>query len=114
MLALEEWIAQSDDELEIWASVTVGFDSEKELAVKLEFVDYEDEEKSSFVFAFVSFNDAYDLAKRLNVRLTELPKAIKRQCGRSSTTLLPSQVEKCFKEVLDFLINCGIQYKLKN
>ena len=35
MLALEEWISQSDDDLEIWASVSVGFDSEKKLAVKL-------------------------------------------------------------------------------
>lgn len=112
MLALEEWIAQSDDDLEIWASVTVGFDSEKELAVKLEFVDYEDEENNSLVFAFVSFDDAYDMAKRLNVRLTELPKAIKRQCGRSSTTLVPSQVKACFKEVLDFIVGCGVNYKL--
>ena len=39
MLALEEWIAQSDDDLEVWASVSVGFDSEKELAVKLEYIE---------------------------------------------------------------------------
>lgn len=112
MLALEEWIAQSDDDLEIWASVTVGFDDEKELAVKLECIDYEEEEHNSLVFAFVSFDDAYAMAKRLNVRLTELPQAIRNRCGYSSTTMLPSQVERCFREVLDFIVSCGASYKL--
>lgn len=112
MLVLEEWIAQSDDDLEIWASVTVGFDSEKELAVKLECIDYEDEMRNRLVFAFVSFEDAYHMAKRLNVRLTALPRAIKNRCGNDSSTLVPSQVEKCFREVLDFIVSCGACYKL--
>ena len=112
MLILEEWIAQSDDDLEIWASVTVGFDSEKELAVKLECIDYEEKGRNSLVVAFVTFEDAYDMAKQLNVRLTELPLAIKKRCGYSSTALLPSQVETCFKEVLDFIVSCGVYYNL--
>lgn len=112
MLALEEWIAQSDDELEVWASVSVGFDSEKELAVKLEYIDYEEKGRNSLVFAFVSFDDAYELAKRLNVRLTALPSAINRRCGNTSTRLLPTQVEACFKEVLNFIVSCGVSYKL--
>lgn len=112
MLALEEWIAQSDDDLEIWASVTVGFDGEKELAVKWEYIDYEEEEHNKLVVAFVTFEDAYDMAKRLNVRLTELPLAIKKRCGYSSNTLVPSQVEACFKEVLDFIVSCDVRYNL--
>lgn len=112
MLALEEWIAQSDDDLEIWASVTVGFDDEKKLAVKLEYIDYEEEGRNRTVFAFVSSGDAYDMARHLNVRLTALPMEIKKRCGYNSTTLVPSQVEKCFKEVLSFIVSCGVGYKL--
>ena len=55
MLVFEEWIAQSDDDFEIWASVRVGFDSEKELAVKLEYIDYEKKGRHNFIFAFVTF-----------------------------------------------------------
>ena len=52
------------------------------------------------------------MTKQLNIRLTELPLAIKKRCGYSSTTLLPSQVETCFKEVLDFIVSCGVYYNL--
>ena len=112
MLVLEEWISQSDDDLEIWASVSVGFDSEKKLAVKLEYIDYEDESNNKLVCAFVSFEDAYNMAKLLNVRLTELPRVVRERCGRRSATMVPSQVESCFREVLDFIVSYGIRYKL--
>ena len=112
MLALEEWIAESDDELEIWASVTVGFEDDKKLAVKLEYIDYGEEGHNRILLALVTFEDAYNMSKHLNVRLTELPLAIKERCGYRSATLRPSQMETCFKEVLDFFVSCGVNYKL--
>ena len=111
MLALEEWIAKSDDDLEIWASVTVGFDDDKNLVVKYEYVDYEEDTNNSETIAFVSLEDAYKMARRLNVQLTALPATIKKRCGYRSDQLVPSQVKASFKEVLNYIISCGVSYK---
>lgn len=113
MLALEEWIAQSDDDLEIWASVTVGFDDGKNLVVKLEYIDYDSKEYSYNRYAIVPLRSAYRLAEKLRVSLTALPSALKKRYGcRLSNSLVPSDIVFCFKEILDIINSYGIRYKI--
>lgn len=113
MLALEEWIAQSDDDLEIWASVTVGFDDGKNLIVKLEYIDYDKKEYSYNRYAIVTLRSACQLAEKLRVSLTALPSALKKRYGCClSDFLVPSDIVTCFKEVLDFMNDYGIRYKI--
>ena len=113
MLALEEWIAQSDDDLEIWASVTVGFDDDKNLVVKLEYIDYVENDNDYELKALIGLQDASRLSDKLDVRLTALPLAIKQRYVSHSNVLVPSQVEARFKSILKFITGYGIRYRLK-
>ncbi len=45
ILVLEEFIASSDDDMEIHASVAAGFDTRKNLVVRLKYTDYDFPEK---------------------------------------------------------------------
>lgn len=113
MLALEEWIAESDDDLEIWASVTVGFDDDKNFIVMYEYVDYEEESNNYVLKALIGLQDASRLSDKLDVRLTALPLAIKERYINHSSVLVPSQVEARFKSILKFITGYGIRYRLK-
>ena len=113
MLTLEEWIAQSDDDLEIWASVSVGFDDDKNLVVKLEYIDYEESDNDYELKALIGLQDASRLSDKLDVRLTALPLAIKKLYVSNSNVLVPSQVEARFNSILKFITGYGIRYRLE-
>jgi hypothetical protein len=53
------------------------------------------------------------MADYLKVRLTSLPQEILERFGDSSDIAVPSEVEAVFKEILDFIIACGVRYRLK-
>ena len=71
-LTEEELLVESDEDLEIGASLSVGLDDRNRMVVQLEYVYYDDH--------------------------PVLPP--------------PSYVKGQFKEVLDFLIDCGARYRL--
>ena len=113
MFALEEWIAESDDDLEIWASVKTGFDDGKNLVVSYEYVDYEESSNDYEVKALIHLQDASRLSDKLDVRLTALPLAIKERYVSKSGVLVPSQVEARFNSILKFITGYGIRYRLE-
>ena len=107
ILVLEEFIASSDDDMEIHASVAAGFDTRKSLVVRLKYTDY-DFRKNSYT------QEAWLLSKTLGTRLTNIPKLLSEKFGdQTSTQLLPSDVEDIFKDILDFIIDSGGHYKIK-
>ena len=56
----------------------------------------------------------FGMADYLKERLTSLPQEILERFGDSSDIVVPSEVEAVFKEILDFIIACGVRYQLKN
>ena len=112
MLLLEELIIDSDGDMPIDSGIVAGFDDDKNFAVVLDYTDYETGYNRK-TWAVVEKEDALAMADYLKVRLTSLPQEILERFGDSSNIAVPSEVEAVFKEILDFIIACGVRYRLK-
>lgn len=112
MLLLEEIIVESNGDLETVSTVVVGFDDDKNFVVELETNDYESRRGNQRLWAVVEKEDALMLADYLNVKLTALPKVFDEKFGEPGVFVL-SYVEARFKEILDFILDCGIHYQFK-
>ena len=53
------------------------------------------------------------MSKYLKATSEDLPEIIYDECGDSSGISVPSEVEATFKKILDFILDCGVRYKLK-
>ncbi len=113
MLTLEEVIIESDDDLAIWSSIVVGFDISKNLVIRLEHIDYEAHENDYTLAAAIEKDDAFRMACFLHVKLTYLPRFLFEKFGTNFPLSVPSEVERLFKSMLDFVLDCGEHYKLK-
>lgn len=112
MLALEEVIIESHDDFEIWSSVVVGFDTSKNLVVRLDCIDYKENGSGVRQDAVVGKEDAFALSCRWHTKLTGLPHFIYSRFGDGSNLSVPSEVEGLFKEILDFILDSGGRYVL--
>lgn len=115
MLVLDRIIVGSDEDLEICVDIVVGFDDNKDFVVELYEVDYTIcNGRERRVWAVVEKNDAVTMADFLKVRLTSLPEAFDDRFGEESTVMTPSYVKALFKDILEFILDCHVQYKLKS
>ena len=112
MLLLEELIMDSDGDMLIGSGIVAGFDDEKNFAVVLDYTDYETGYNRK-TWAVVEKEDALAMADYLKVLLTSLPQEIFERFGDLSDIAVPSEGEAVFKEILDFIIACGVRYQLK-
>ncbi len=112
MLLLEELIIDSDGDMQFGSGIVAGFDDEKNFAVVLDYTDYETGYNRK-TWAVVEKEDALVMADYLKVRLTLLPQEIRERFGDSSDIAVPSEVEALFKDILDFILSCGVRYQLK-
>lgn len=114
MLALEELLIETDEDLPILAVVFVGFNDNGCLVLKYEFVNYEVPSESYTKYAVVEKEDAYTLAKKVNVSLIQLPAYIFERYGvRPLCQAVNSEALALFKEILGFFVFYGIKYQLK-
>lgn len=108
-----EEIASSDDDMPIWSSVEVGFDDYKNLVVHLDYVDYENHKYDQDVYATVDRDETFAMAEYLKINPVDLPKAIYNELGNDENYLLvPSDIEKIFQDILEFILDCGVHYRL--
>ena len=63
--------------------------------------------------AIVDEEDGKVMARHLNVSYADLPQALYDEFGDTTGVLVPSEVEYIFKNVLDYILDCGTKYKLK-
>ena len=115
-LVLEETIALSDDDLEVWATLVSGFDTNKNLVVRFDYYrDYDAGDSGYSLIAKVNKEEAYQMSSVLHAPLTRLPSVLREEFAEESNSLslAPSEVECLFKKVLDFILDCGVHYKLE-
>ena len=114
-LLFERHIASSDDDLEIGADITVGFNDDKNFVIILAPWDYAGVGANRWCQAIVEKEEALVLASKLRVNLTELPDTFQSKFNNShlSDMMVTWEVEAIFKEILDFLLKYNIKYKLE-
>ena len=108
---------ESDDDLEIWSSLEIGFDYRDALIVRLDFADYDDHTRDNVLYAVVDADEVPIMVDHLRkvdvVPTADLPKAIAERCAGHPVPVPPSYVRSAFKEVLDCIIDCGARYRLR-
>ena len=113
MLTFEEVIVESNDDLEIWSSIVVGFDIFGNFVIRLDHIDYAEHEHDSRLEAIINKSNARQISDFLHVKLTNLPSLISEKFGETSNLYVPSEVENLFGEILDFILDNGGHYELK-
>lgn len=114
MLALEDVIAISDDDLEIWSTLVVGFDFDKNLIIQFDYDrDYDLEDLGYRLLAKIDKEDAFQISSALHIPLVKLPSFFRKEFGESSNLLVPSEIECIFQKILDFVLDFGAHYKLE-
>ena len=107
MSTLEEiTIAMSHEDFDTWSTLTVGFNYTKSLVICLTFYDYK--------------NVQCDNRKRRSngyvgttqCKINRLTQTICKHCGDTSYVFVPSHVEELFKDVLNFILDCGAHYRI--
>lgn len=111
--ALTEVIVESNDDLEIWSSIVVGFDYDKSLVVELEYINYDDHAEDYVHKAIIDKMAAFLLAQQLRVALTDLPNALQKRFAVNHNAYVPSQVKALFYEILAFLKENRVVYEMK-
>lgn len=112
MLSLKQVIVESNDDLEIWSSITVWESPRQELVVQLEFIDYDDRDRDSKTFATLDRDETALLAECLHIAAEALPQALFDRFGDTSNSAVPSEVEALFQEILNFVLDHGARYRL--
>ena len=111
MSTLEEiTIAMSHEDFDTWSTLTVGFNYTKSLVICLTFYDYKNVQHHTY--AIIEKDEAMAMSEHLDVKLTDLPQTICKHCGDTSYVFVPSDVEELFKDVLDFILDCGAHYRI--
>lgn len=112
MLTSEETIIESDEDLEIVSTIEAGYDYRKNFVVKYYCINYEKRRKVIDYTATVDEEDATKMAKHLKVDYYDLPKVLYNEFGDCTGTTTLSGIEYVFKEILEFILDCGVKYKL--
>lgn len=113
---------ESDGDQPVVATVSVEFDGWGELQVELAYEDYRRPEREGSrsrlprrrARATVDRADAERMARRLGKPVAQLPAAFEERWGDAGVCLPPRQVEAIFGEMLEFILDCGVQYRLRD
>lgn len=108
-------IMSSDEDASVVEDLGVGFNTDHELVVSIEHFDYDDSRYNCSTCAVVTFDDAYDLSRRLNVPLHKLPMAIydSMRYWRKKVNPSRSQVRACFKEITECLLDERCPFRIR-
>ena len=75
MFTLEELLIETDPDLTLAATMVIGFDDNGHLALEYRVTDCNNPLETRIKYVSVDKEDAYVLAKKVNVALTKLPNA---------------------------------------
>ncbi|MGM9802966.1 MAG: hypothetical protein ACI308_02190 [Muribaculaceae bacterium] len=113
-LVLEEIIASSHEDFDVWAIMVAGFNMDKRFIVQFDYYNTPDTPNPArSIKAVMPQDEAYQLSRVLRTDLIRLPVALQQRFApRTNEMVMPEHVEAQFKLVLDFLLDRGINYKL--
>ncbi|MCM1220735.1 MAG: hypothetical protein NC548_40220 [Lachnospiraceae bacterium] len=109
------YIFNSHEDFSVVEDIYAGFDKDFNFLILCEHTDYDDSRYNSATCAVLSKEEAYRLAKRLKVSLSDLPLAITESMSEWNEIPcpLPKDVRACFKEITDCLIDEGSRFIIK-
>ena len=98
----------------IVATVIIGFNEEGDLMLEYEIVNYDHPLESHIKNVVVDKQEAYILAKEVNISLTQLPAYIAKKYGvQPFCQSAPSEAIALFKEILGHFASSGVKYEYR-
>jgi hypothetical protein len=105
-------IAEADGDLPFGDCVSADINYRKELVIEYITTDCRIEIESKKL-ATVDRDDTAKMAAFLNVPIEQLPQRILDECGDTRGVCTPSEIKGIFKDVLEYILDCGVRYALK-
>lgn len=110
--SVDKCLIITDIDLPVVASVFALINHSGELVVEYRLEDDNEPRRNSTKRATVDRDDTLTMARRLHISVEELPARLNEECGTASDGT-PSEVEYIFGEALNYIIEAGVQYRLK-
>lgn len=106
------WIMGSDDDQPIVEEIYAGFDDGDNLIISIDHIDYEDHRYDCSTWVFVDRHETKRLARRLKVKLYDLPVFIGKSMDDWAQIVNANftQVKACFKEITECLLDEGCRF----
>lgn len=107
-------ILSSHDDFSVVEDLYAGFDSSFNLIILCEHTDYDNPRNNCATWAQVSKDEAFQLSRKLNVPLAELPEYIGESMaeGEGEEFAMPGDVRDRFKSVTDCLLAEGCHFRI--
>lgn len=103
-LFLLQYIFSSDDDFNPVEDIYVGYDESFNLILLLEHTDHDFPLFNCHTYALIKKEDAFSLARKLSIPMTELPTVISNAPDDSYYEIINptlNEVRDCFKDIID-------------
>jgi len=114
-LFLLRYIFSSDDDGNPVEDIYVGYDGNFNLIVLIEHTDYDEPEYNCCAYAIIKKDDAFSLAERLKVSMSDLPDVVGDSVDDEYYEIInPSirQTQECFHEILECFVDEKCRFRL--
>lgn len=108
-----ELIVESDEDLEIFSSLCAGFDDRGNLVIELDFDDLTSRHRKHLTYAILDGDETKILADSLHIPPQDIPARLRERFQCQWPIPVPSEVGDTFRDILNFIIDCGAKYRLR-
>ena len=112
MSNIEKTLIITDADLPVQAAVYTLINDFKEFVIEFRLDDDRHRNNSFCKQAVVDKDDTIDMARHLNIQVEELPNKVYEVCGISYDSTV-SHAESVFQEALEFILDCGARFNLR-
>ena len=112
MSNIEKTLIITDADMPVEATVYAMINNFREFVVEFRLDDDRHRSNSFTKHAVVDRDETIDMARRLNIKVEELPNKVYEVCGVSYASTV-SHAESVFQEALEFILDSGARFNLK-
>lgn len=108
-------VMNSDEDQPVVMDIYAGFTSRGQLAVSVDYFNYEDPRYNCSTAAVVNSDDARRMARRHRMKFDDLPLLIAESMEEWSEIINPRlrDVRSCFKEITECLLDEGCRFRIE-
>lgn len=111
-MILDYLISCSDEDQIVADYLSVGYNNSFSLVVYIESSNAETGQNKYIVAAFVEKEEAYSLARQLNMSMKELPAMIAEEFDYDIVNASQMQISDAFRDIVEYLCDHRIHYKV--
>ncbi len=113
-LFLVSHVLNSDEDSSVIEDLYAGYSPALNLIIAVTYTDYDNPDYNCITYAEIKKGNAYKLSRRLRVAMKDLPNYIASSLDDYQEIInpRPSDVSRCFAEILDCLVEEGCRFRI--